>query len=276
MTTAAVIAIGNGLRWEWFRLCRRAALWVILGLVAVAVGGVLAITVVVQNAVPDGLSIPSYGFPLLVFEVLSRLGPFLGIILAAIVFGGDYGWGTLRPLLARGQARWQAALVKLILPSVILAAVWIAAWILAALVGLVAGDSGVNVFEFLPDAPAGWWPVAGRFLSAWPVAVAYLGLTGLLCAVGRSTAFGLGVGIAILIFESVVYPVAGLIADLALDISLGDYTRWTLRGVADGLMGRDDNIGPWPFLPATLAYLAAFWGLTLLIVTRRDVGSGSG
>ena len=101
MISAADIA--NALRWEWFRLSRRAALWVILGLVAVVVAGVVAGAVAVPNAVSEGVSIPSNGFPLLVFEVLSRLGPFLGIILAAIVFGADFGWGTLRPLLARGQ-----------------------------------------------------------------------------------------------------------------------------------------------------------------------------
>ncbi len=276
MTIDDAAVVGNALRWEWFRLQRRVALWVILALVAIAVVGVLVVTVILQNVALIGLSIPSRGVPLLVFEALSRLGPFLGIILAAIIFGGDYGWGTLRPLLARGQPRWQAALVKLILPTGILAVVWVVAWTLSALVGLVAGDSSASVFDLFSDAPAGWWATAGRFFSGWPVAVAYLGLTALLCTVGRSTAFGLGVAVAILIFETVVYPAAGLISQLALDTDLNDYTRWTLQGVTSGLMGGDDNFGPWLFLPATLAYLAAFWGLTLTVLTRRDVNSGSG
>ena len=276
MNTADVAAAGNALRWEWFRLSRRAGLWVILGLAAVAVVGTLVVAAILQKAGPAGLSIPPTGFPLLVFEALSRLGPFLGIILAAMIFGGDYGWGTLRPLLARGQPRWQAALVKLLLPCAILAAVWVIAWILAVVVGLVAGASSSPVFDLISDAPTGWWGTAGSFFSAWPVAVAYLALTALLCTVGRSTAFGLGVGVAILIFETVVYPVAGLISQLALDIDLGDYTRWTLQGVTSGLMGRDGDIGPWPFLPATLAYLSIFCALTLYLTTCRDLNSGSG
>ena len=275
-TAIAIATTGTALRWEWFRLQRRVAIWVILGLVAVGVAGVLAVSAIVQHAAPIGVSIPHHGFPLLVFEALSRLGPFLGIILAAIIFGGDFGWGTLRPLLARGQPRWQSALVKLILPTGILAAVWVIAWTLAALVGLVAGDSSASVFDLFPDAPSGWWETAGAFFSAWPVAVTYLGLTALLCTLGRSTAFGLGVGVAILIFESVAYPAAGLISQLALDVDLNDYTRWTLRGVTNGLMGRDGDFGPWVFLPATLAYLSAFWALTLLVITRRDVASGNG
>ena len=275
MIALDLAACGNALRWEWYRFSRRAALWVILGLAGLAVVGVLAVALILQNAGPLGLAIPPTGFPLLVFEALSRLGPFLGIILAALVFGGDYGWGTLRPLLARGQPRWQAALVKLILPCAILAAVWIIAWIAAVAVGLVAGESSA-VFDLFSDAPSGWWGTAGIFFSAWPVAIAYVALTALLCTLGRSTAFGLGIAIAILIFEAVVYPVAGMISQLALDTDLGDYTRWTLQGATSGLMGRDDDFGPWLFLPATLAYLAAFWALTLAVTTRRDVASGSG
>ena len=274
MISAADIA--NALRWEWFRLSRRAGLWVILGLVAVAVAGVVVVTVVVQNAVASGFSIPSNGFPLLVFEVLSRLGPFLGIILAAIVFGGDFGWGTLRPLLARGQARWLMALVKLILPGVILGIVWMVAWTLAAVVGLAAGEPSAGALEFLADSPDDWPGTVGRFFSAWPVAITYLGLAALLCALGRSTAFGVGVAVAIVLVEAVAYPIAGIIAELALDFSLDEYTRWTLRGVTDGLMGRDDDFGPWVFLPATAAYLALFWGLTLAVIARRDVSSGNG
>ena len=274
MISAADIA--NALRWEWFRLSRRAGLWVILGLVAVAVAGVVVVTVAVQNVVASGFSIPSNGFPLLVFEVLSRLGPFLGIILAAIVFGGDFGWGTLRPLLARGQARWLMALVKLILPGVILGIVWMVAWTLAAVVGLAAGEPSAGALEFLADSPDDWPGTVGRFFSAWPVAITYLGLAALLCALGRSTAFGVGVAVAIVLVEAVAYPIAGIIAELALDFSVDEYTRWTLRGVTNGLMGRDDDFGPWVFLPATAAYLALFWGLTLAVIARRDVSSGNG
>ena len=274
MIVAADLA--NALRWEWFRVSRRAALWVILGLVALVIVGILAAAVALQRFAFDDPFLSKIGFPILVFEVLSRLGPFLGIILAAVVFGGDFGWGTLRPLLARGQARWQAALVKLALPSVILAAVWIAAWTLAALVGLAAGESSAGILEFLPGVPDGWVDTAGRFFSAWPAAIAYLGLAGLLCSLGRSTAFGLGIAVAIALAEAVAYPIAGAITELALDFSLDEYTRWTLRGVTGGLMGRDDDLGSWVFLPATAAYLALFWGLTLAVAARRDVGSGSG
>ena len=274
MTTFAVVA--NAVRWEWFRLRRRTGFWVILGLLAVAVVGTLAVSAGVLRLIQSDFSIPPYGYPLLVFELLSRLGPFLGIVLAGMVLGSDYGWGTFRPLYARGQRRWQVVAAKLVLAALVLATVWVASWALAAAVGLVAGEPEMNTLELIPGASGGWAESAGRFVSAWPVAMAYLMLATLLCAVGRSTAFGLGVSIAILIVESIAYPAAGAVSQLALDVNLGDYTRWTLWGVTRGLMGRDDDLGAWVFLPAVLAYATAFAALAVVITERRDVNSGNG
>ena len=271
-----VAPILTALRGEWFRLSRRAGVWVVMGLASAVVVGVLAVTWALTYLTPFELAIPPRGFPHLASASLSLLAPFLGIILAAMIFGGDYGWGTLRPLLARGQPRWQVALTKLLLTAVILAALWIAAWVLAVLAGLLAGDPNARAVGFFLEIPDGWWSIVGSFAGAWLVALAYAGLTALLCAIGRSTAFGLGVAIGILIFEFTVYPLAGLAATLATDIPLAEYTRWTLHGTSGGVTGGDDELSAWVFLPATLAYIAAFCALTLLVTQRRDVTSGNG
>ncbi len=274
MTTVAVLT--NTIRWEWFRLRRRIEFWVVLGLLAVAVVGTLVVAAGVLRLIQSDFAIPSYRYPLLLFELLSRLGPFVGIILAGMVFGSDYGWGTFRPLFARGQRRWQVVTAKLVLAASVLAVVWAGSWILATAVGLVAADPPTQAVEIMPWDARSWAESAGRFVSAWPVAIVYLLLGALLCAVGRSTAFGLGVGIAVLIVESIAYPAAGAISQLALDVNLNDYTRWTLWGVTRGLMGRDDDIGSWVFLPAVAIYAAAFIALAVLVTERRDVGSGNG
>ena len=271
-----VALIVTALRGEWFRLSRRTGVWVVMGLASAVVVGVLAAVGALTQVTSLELAIPPRGFPHLASVSLSLLAPFLGIILAAMIFGGDYGWGTLRPLLARGQPRWQVALTKLLLTAVILATLWIAAWVLATLVGLVAGDRDARVTEFLLGIPDGWRTILGSSVGAWLVALAYAGLTALLCSIGRSTAFGLGIAVAILIFEATVYPVAGLVANLATDIPLEEYTRWTLHGTSRGVTGRDDDLSAWVFLPATLAYIAAFCALTLLVTQRRDVASGNG
>ena len=269
-------ALANAVRWEWFRLRRRTGFWVILGLLAAAVGGTLAVSVVVLRLIQSDFSIPAYGYPMLVFELLSRLGPFLGIVLAGMVLGSDYGWGTFRPLFARGRRRWQVITAKLVLAALILAVVWVASWLLAATVGMIAAEAPSDTVEIIPWDSRNWVESVGRFASAWPATMAYLLLGALLCAVGRSTAFGLGVGIAVLIVESIAYPTAGAISEVALDVNLGDYTRWTLWGVTRGLMGRDDDLGAWVFLPAVLAYATAFAVLAILITQRQDVNSGNG
>ena len=270
------VPLANAVRWEWFRLCRRTEFWVILCLLALAVLGTLAVSAGALRLIQSDFSIPAYGYPMLVFEILSRLGPFLALVLVGIVLGSDYGWGTFRPLFARGQRRWQVVAAKLVLAALIMAIVWIASWLLAAAVGLIAAGPSTTGMEVVPGDSGGWLEGVGRFVSAWPVAMTYLLLGALLCAVGRSTAFGLGVGIAVLIVESIAYPAAGAISQLVMDVNLGDYTRWTLWGVTRGLMGRDDDLGAWVFLPAVLAYATAFTALAVVITERRDVNSGNG
>lgn len=274
MTTFAVLA--NAIRWEWFRLRRRTEFWMILGLLVVAVVGTLVVSAGVLRLIQSSFSLPPYGYPLLVFELLSRLGPFLGIVLASMVIGSDYGWGTFRPLFARGQHRWHVLTAKIALAVLVLALVWIVSWLLATAVGTVAAGPPTDGREISPGGSGSWVESAGRFVSAWPVAIVYLLLGALLCAVGRSTAFGLGVGIAVLIVEPIAYPAAGAISRLALEVNLSDYTRWTLWGVTRGLMGRDDDLGAWVFLPAVLAYATAFTTLAVVITQRRDVNSGNG
>ena len=269
-------ALADAVRWEWFRLRRRTEFWVILGLLSLPALGTPIAAAAAVRLIQSDFSMPAYGYPMLVFEILSRLGPFLALVLAGLILGSDYGWGTFRPLFARGQRRWRVITAKVSLTASVLAVVWLVSWLLAATVGLIAAGSSETGMEVVPGDSGGWLESAGRFASAWPVAMTYLLLGALLCAVGRSTAFGVGVGIAVLIVESIAYPAAGAVSQLALEVNLGDYTRWTLWGVTRGLMGRDDDLGAWVFLPAVLAYATAFAALAVVITERRDVNSGNG
>ena len=264
------------LRWEWFRLGRRIGFWVILALAGLSIVAILAVTAIVGSQSPFAGAAPSHGYPFVVFEGLSRLGPFLGIVVASLIFGGDFGWGTWRPLLGRGTQRQKVISPKLMLGGGIMVAVWIVAWCAAAVVGLVFGsDAARTIASQLINLPDGWWPTAILFFSGLPVSFSYFLLGALLCVVGRSTAFGVGVGIAIVIGEAVVYPLANTIAKLAWGVSLETYTRWTLWGVSDGMLGRDD-LHAAIFMPASLAYCALFWALTLAIFSKRDLDSGNG
>lgn len=269
----AARAVALYIRWEWFRLSRRLAFLVIMGMVAAIVILILLVAVLSRNA-GGSYGLPGEAFPFLIFLGLNVVGPFLAVFLTAIVFSGEFGWGTLRALLARGRPRWQVALAKLLLVSAVLAAVWTVSWGLAATVGLIAGSTEGRL-ELPFGAAEGWGAVAVRFFGSLPAAIAYMSLATLLCVASRSATFGVIVAAAILIAESTVYPVAILIAEQVYEFPLYKYLRWTLRGATSGFAGNDE-ISSWHFAPAALAYITLFCALALAVLTRRDVTGGNG
>ncbi len=113
--------------------------------------------------------------------------------------------------------------------------------------------------------------LTGHYLAV----VAYVGLGAVLTTTGRSTSFGLGVAVGIILVELVAYPLADIGAEL-LGFSVNEYTRWTLGGATSGLVNGDGDLTRWVFLLAVLVYVVLLWGLTLVIMTRRDLSSGNG
>ncbi len=86
-----------------------------------------------------------------IFASISGLGPFLIVVLAASLLWSEYGWGTLRQVLAKGISRPRYLSVKFIT----LAIVAVAGVIIAVLVGFIASiittllvNGGVS-FDFL-------------------------------------------------------------------------------------------------------------------------------
>ena len=264
------------LQWEWFRLRQRVGFWVVVGLAGLFVVGILAVTTLATSQSTVPLGIPPQGYPAAVFQGLSRLGPFFGIVLASFLLGSEFAWGTWRTLIARGERRHWTIHSKLLLGSGILLAVWVVAWCVGAGVGLIAGDeSSSAIGDFLFEVPDGWGEAAATCFASLPVAMTYMALGALLCVASRSSAFGVGVGLAVVVAESVAYPLANVIVNGVYGFELHEYTRWTLWGVSNGIVGRDEMNAAW-FLPAVLAYLMAFYGLSILVFGKRDVDSGSG
>lgn len=250
-----------------------------MGLAAAAIAFGLAGLLAFQHFAPDlaGFATTPADYPAAAVGALSSLGVFLAVVLSSIVFGSDFASGAWRALTARGTARWQVGIAKLLLLASILLVFWIASWLVAAVVGLVAGQppetpGGVNQAN---AGTAGWGETLVRLGASWLVALAYLGLGAVLTTSGRSTAFGLGVGIGIVLVELWVYPLAGFLGE-ALGFPVEDYTRWTLRGVTSRFVNGEDDLGRWVFLAPMLGYAALCWGLTLYGLHRRNLTSGSG
>ena len=277
--SGAAAGVLTALRWEWFRLSRRAPFWVIMGLAAAAIAFGLAGLMAFRYFAPDfgGFAGSPADYPATAVGALSGLGVFLAVVLSSMIFGSDFASGAWRALTARGTARWQVGLAKLLLLAAILLIFWIAAWLVSAAVGLAAGQSSESAggMEQAITETAGWGETLVQLGASWLVALAYLGLGAVLTTAGRSTAFGLGVGIGIVLVELWVYPLAGVLGE-ALQFPVEDYTRWTLRGVTSRFVNGEDDLGRWVFLAPVLGYAALCWGLTLYGLHRRDLTSGSG
>ena len=275
MTMSAAVVM-NALRWEWFRLRRRVGVAVIFGLLLA--GSLVQLGAQAWLVGLEVFPAAAYDYPARLMAAVNLVGPFAAVILAGIVLGGDFPAGAWRTLTARGMPRWQAALAKLLLLALTLTALLVVVWAVGALVGLLAGS------DELPDYPAElaigaqntWTLAAGSLGAAALTLLAYVGLGSVLTAAGRSAAFGIGVGIAIILAETIVYTVAAAIVGLAWDWQLGDYTRWTLSGSTGALLRGDDDLSRWVFVGPVLGYAGLCWGLTLWGLERRDLVGGSG
>ena len=122
-------------RWEWFKLRRRWVPWILLGFVlvleqvifwlSVTLGDDLSYQSPTEN-IANGLGVTSF------------FGPFIAIVLAASVLGGEYGWGTLRPALSRGAGRWPFLASKVAIVALFTAALLIILSITVAISGFIA------------------------------------------------------------------------------------------------------------------------------------------
>ena len=122
-------------RWEWFKLRRRWVPWILLGFVLV----VNQLIFWLVAALTDDISYQSTSENIangLGFSAF--FGPFVAVILAAVVVGGEYGWGTLRPVLSKGAGRWQLLASKISVVALFTAALLIILCITVTISGFIA------------------------------------------------------------------------------------------------------------------------------------------
>ncbi len=271
---SAIAPVIVALRWEWFRISHRPGFYVIMGLAAAVVVLILLGASFVRV---DGYGIGPSAYPFIIATVMGMAGPFLALLLTILVFSGEYGWGTLRAMQARGMPGWQTILAKMLLASIALAAAWIVSSCLATVVGQITGDRDAPpILDLLIGVDVSWEGTVLLYCGSLLAAIAYMSLTTLLCMQGRSATFGLAVAAAIVIAERTVYPAAGAIVDALYGFNLWDYLRWTLGGATWGIGDGDAEVSAWYFALALAAYIALFWSLALGALSRRDLGGGSG
>ena len=114
------------------------------------------------------------------------------MVFVASSFGGEFAWGTVRQLLARGQSRADYVLAKLgaaVLWWTLTVALALAAGLLpAVMLGVLGAEPGPGA------ATAGEWSrFAGLVALVWFATLPYLTLTALATIQLRSTAWGMAV-----------------------------------------------------------------------------------
>ncbi len=213
---------------------------------------------------------------------LVGLAPIFLVILAASHVGTEYGWGTLRPALARGAGRWQFLASKILL----LLLVSIAAMLIVALATAAASllAAVVPPAETGSTAESGSWAevfiISGKVVYAF---APYIALSVCLAVLTQSAAAGTAIALGYYVVELIAAPVLNL-------------TSWGQR-VADFLLG--NNANEWIETAAVqlevngassaanqpetlqaflvlLAYTAVLGAIAFLVFLRRDIAGAKG
>jgi ABC-type transport system involved in multi-copper enzyme maturation permease subunit len=276
---------------EWFKLRKRPMSYAVLLILAaflatsqllvylvvyVAAREESGVTPEARQALLNSLVLPQ-ALPTL-FANVQNLGSIMLIILTTVSFGGEFGWGTVRLLLGRGEGRAQFIVGKVLA---------LAGWtFLLLVVGLLTGVAD-SILVTLLEGRGLSGALAGVALGSLPAMAArtyytmviYLLLATFATVVTRSTAAGMAISL-------VYYFVEGAVGDILQLLKVGDLQRLlqVLIGVnVRGLLAANGPGGGRAGLPspvqATLVialYGLAFLLLSIVLMRRRDIQAGGG
>ncbi|HZU76386.1 MAG TPA: ABC transporter permease [Dehalococcoidia bacterium] len=198
------------------------------------------------------------------------------LILGVLLFGSEYGWGTLRTALMQQPNRLRLFAAKLAALWVVLVVYTLTIFCAMALCSLViaeregAAADWPGVLDIVRALGAGW-----LLLAVWAMLGVLLGV--LWCGTALAIGFGILYG----------FVVEGLVSGFGTSIRLlWDVAHAFLRtngySLVAGLSGKAASVGgpgafsgpfvgAWQALGVLTLYLLAFAGITALVLQRRDV-----
>lgn len=280
---------------EWFKLRKRPMLYVLLAVVVLflviteALGYLFirflpttegsGLTPDVRQGLLDSMTLPA-ALPG-VFSSVQTIAAIMTIVLAAVSFGGEFGWGTVRLLLSRGAGRAEYIAGK----SLALAG-WAVVFVVAGAIAGLAAAAVITLLEghglggALGDAGVGG--LVATAARTYLATLVYLLLAAFATVLTRSTAAGMAIGL-------VYYFVEGLVGNI-----LGIFTSGWVAGLLQALIGVNvrglmaANGPPTTSLVPTglpspgqsalvlALYAAAFVVAMLLLFRARDITAGGG
>jgi ABC-2 type transport system permease protein len=281
-----MIAILTVARWEWFKLRRRWLPWILLAILVLFSqlgpwGGFFAYrNLGMQTAGPSPLAGLRGAFTLpgsidAALAPVQLIGPVLLAVLAASVIAAEYGFGTLRPIVARGTPRWAVLGGKLVM---ILAAALAALIVVAGVTALSSALAGSLAGPATGLGGAGWADAALALARTWTSFVPYLALVGAATVLTRSTSAGMGIGLGYPLAEPILTGLLPLLDDwfrtAAAYMPMRVISAWTGRS------------GPFPLAQSSLGtgeiaallalYTVTFTAAAFWLFQRRDIRGASG
>jgi ABC-type transport system involved in multi-copper enzyme maturation permease subunit len=199
----------------------------------------------------------------------------LALVLGALVFGGEYGWGTVKTLFTQGPSRQAVVSGQLLALALAVGFGVLVMFGVGALtsMGIAAAENGPMDWPGLVDAGAG---VAAGWLimSMWAALGAVLGV------VLRSVALPVGLGVVwVLGVENLVSAMAGTVLealepvrDLLPGVNAGSLVSAVVpREIVDPPPGVTSSVDGGQALLTVACYLVACAAAAIWISHRRDV-----
>lgn len=264
------------LRSELFRLRKRPQSWVLFLIMFLSTGGLyIAFAIAASlssetDGARDELVLPK------VFQAGMQSGSLVGFILivvmAAGLIGNEYGWNTIRPLIARSRSRGALLTAKWITVSLGTVALFlfglIVAIVFSAVTSVIAGN-----FEGVTGSLLGDWLVSfGRLLLS---NAPYAAFAFTIALVTRSNAAGIAVGLGLAFVEPLIWALLGLLSDrfdAAAEFGIAHNSS-----VLTNMNGHNALVSSgeaWRAATLTTVYTAIVVAISYAVFRRRDVTSG--
>ncbi len=276
MTMAMQVALLT--RWEWFKLRRRWAPWIVVGFVMMVQLLVFWLSAVFGNDlsyqspsenIANGLGLAAF------------FGPFVAVILASMVVGGEYGWGTLRPVLSKGAGRWQLLVSKVAVVVLFTAAMLIVLALSVTISGFIA-EAALSPSEssetYGDISAADLLALYGRMLYAF---LPYITLALFMVVLTGSNGVGIGLSMGYYIGEGII------LVPILTNFSWSDQINAYLLGPNvsnwQSAIGPDINVATLGgisemahgFIFVTI-YTLALGGAAIALFLRRDIAGAKG
>ena len=200
------------------------------------------------------------------------IGPLLIMILAASLLGAEYGWGTLRTVLAGGIGRGRFLSAKLLLLLRMCSDALV-------VISVIAVVSSLAVAYLPPDETGGladsgkWSDVVIIFFKALYGFLPFIALSVLATVLTSSRGVGIVLGIGYFVVESVVAPLLQLndtLGNVADYLLIQSFRTWTAAPSAEET---SDSVLAFVVI---LAYTAVFIAATAWIFRQRDIAGATG